>query len=99
MLKGVFVAQVQSLKEKIFGLKGTKRPNLKKVKKTTDDMLGACSDPSKLMKPDFKAKLKTVKKEDEKVTFGWKQSSIKKNKLYLKVHLNNFFLYLCRRKK
>ncbi|XP_033941960.2 troponin I, slow skeletal muscle-like [Pseudochaenichthys georgianus] len=58
--------EVQSLKEKIFGLKGTKRPNLKKVKKTTDDMLGACSDTSKLMKPDFKAKLKTVKKEDEK---------------------------------
>ncbi|KAF3855058.1 hypothetical protein F7725_023113 [Dissostichus mawsoni] len=58
--------EVQSLKEKIFGLKGTKRPNLKRVKKTTDDMLGACSDSSKLMKPDFKANLKTVKKEEEK---------------------------------
>ncbi|XP_034001923.1 troponin I, slow skeletal muscle [Trematomus bernacchii] len=53
--------EVQSLKEKIFGLKGTKRPNLKRVKKTTDD-----NDPSKLIKPDFKAKLKTVKKEEEK---------------------------------
>lgn len=50
-------------------LKGIKRPNLKRVKKTADDMLGAYNDPSKLMKADFKVNLKTVerKKEDEKV--------------------------------
>ncbi|XP_029289243.1 troponin I, slow skeletal muscle-like [Cottoperca gobio] len=58
--------EIQTLNEKISGLKGTKRPNLKRVKKTTDDMLGACTDNSKLMKADFKAKLKTVKKEEEK---------------------------------
>lgn len=44
-----------------------KRPNLKRVKKSADDMLGALSD-TKLMKADFKANLKTVKKEEEKVS-------------------------------
>ncbi|XP_031721294.1 troponin I, cardiac muscle-like [Anarrhichthys ocellatus] len=58
--------EIETLIQKISGLKGTKRPNLKKVKKTTDDMLGACSDTSKLMKADFKANLKTVKKEEDK---------------------------------
>ncbi|KAM6937297.1 troponin I, slow skeletal muscle-like [Xenentodon cancila] len=58
--------EIQSLKHKIIELKGVKRPSLKRVKKTTDDMLGACTDSSKLMKADFKAKLKTVKKDDEK---------------------------------
>lgn len=43
-----------------------KRPNLKRVKKSADDMLGALAD-NKLMKADFKANLKTVKKEEEKV--------------------------------
>lgn len=63
----MFVAQIETLNHKIIELKGVKRPNLKRVKKTTDDMLGACTDNSKLMKADFKANLKTVKKEDEKV--------------------------------
>ncbi|XP_041794973.1 troponin I, slow skeletal muscle-like [Chelmon rostratus] len=58
--------EIQTLNQKIIELKGVKRPNLKRVKKTTDDMLGACTDSSKLMKADFKANLKTVKKEDEK---------------------------------
>lgn len=49
-----------------------KRPNLKRVKKTTEDMLGACTDTSKLMKADFKANLKTVKKEEEKVKLAAK---------------------------
>lgn len=44
-----------------------KKPSLKRVKKTTDDMLGACTDTSKLMKADFKANLKTVKKDEDKV--------------------------------
>uniref|UniRef100_A0A3P8WD29 Troponin I4a n=1 Tax=Cynoglossus semilaevis TaxID=244447 RepID=A0A3P8WD29_CYNSE len=43
-----------------------KRPNLKRVKKTTDDMLNAYSDTSKLKKADFKAKLRTVKKEEDR---------------------------------
>ncbi|XP_042266961.1 troponin I, slow skeletal muscle-like [Thunnus maccoyii] len=58
--------EIQALNLKIVELKGVKRPNLKRVKKTTDDMLGACTDNSKLMKADFKANLKTVKKEEEK---------------------------------
>nr|XP_040018658.1 troponin I, cardiac muscle-like [Gasterosteus aculeatus aculeatus] len=58
--------ELQTLNQKINGLKGAKRPNLKRVKKTTDDMLGACGDTSKLMKADFKVNLKTVKKEEEK---------------------------------
>lgn len=66
-LKLIFVAQIETLNSKIVELKGVKRPNLKRVKKTTDDMLGAYTDTSKLMKSDFKAKLKTVKKEEEKV--------------------------------
>lgn len=55
------------LNQKIAELKGVKRPNLKRVKKTTEDMLGACTETSKLMKADFKANLKTVKKDEEKV--------------------------------
>lgn len=61
------VAQIISLNQKIVELKGIKKPSLRRVKKTTDDMLGACTDTSRLMKADFKANLKTVKKEDEKV--------------------------------
>ncbi|KAM3610104.1 uncharacterized protein V6R79_025424 [Siganus canaliculatus] len=58
--------EIQTLSQKIIELKGVKRPSLKRVKKTTEDMLGACTDNSKLMKADFKANLKTVKKEEEK---------------------------------
>uniref|UniRef100_A0A8C6T2G9 Troponin I4a n=1 Tax=Neogobius melanostomus TaxID=47308 RepID=A0A8C6T2G9_9GOBI len=61
--------EIQSLTQRVTELKGIKRPNLKRVKKTADDMLGAYTDPSKLKKADFKVNLKTVerKKEDEKV--------------------------------
>uniref|UniRef100_A0A3B3ZQG7 Uncharacterized protein n=1 Tax=Periophthalmus magnuspinnatus TaxID=409849 RepID=A0A3B3ZQG7_9GOBI len=60
--------EIQSMTQRVTELKGIKRPNLKRVKKTADDMLGAYNDPSKLMKADFKVNLKTVerKKEDEK---------------------------------
>uniref|UniRef100_A0A3Q3XAF1 Uncharacterized protein n=1 Tax=Mola mola TaxID=94237 RepID=A0A3Q3XAF1_MOLML len=58
--------EIQGLSQKIVDLKGMNRPNLKRVKKTTDDMLGACTDNSRLTKSDFKANLKTVKKEEEK---------------------------------
>ncbi|XP_037109049.1 troponin I, slow skeletal muscle-like isoform X1 [Syngnathus acus] len=58
--------EIVSLKQKIVSLKGVRRPSLKRVKKSTEDMLGAYSDPSKHIKPDFKVNLKTVKKEDEK---------------------------------
>lgn len=43
-----------------------KRPNLKRVRKSADAMLGSLD--SRVMKADFKANLKTVKKEEEKVT-------------------------------
>ncbi|XP_074533289.1 troponin I, slow skeletal muscle-like [Halichoeres trimaculatus] len=58
--------EIQALNQKIYELKGARRPSLKRVKKSTDDMLGACTDTSKLMKADFKANLKTVKKDEEK---------------------------------
>ncbi|XP_057692638.1 troponin I, slow skeletal muscle-like isoform X1 [Corythoichthys intestinalis] len=58
--------EIVSLRHKLVALKGVRRPSLKRVKKSTEDMLGAYSDSSKLMKADFKANLKTVKKEDEK---------------------------------
>ncbi|XP_028810294.1 troponin I4a [Denticeps clupeoides] len=58
--------EIQSLTQKIYELKGKmKRPNLKRVKKSADAMLGSISD-TKLMKADFKANLKTVKKEEER---------------------------------
>ncbi|XP_066524792.1 troponin I4a [Hoplias malabaricus] len=58
--------EIQSLQQKIYELKGKmKRPKLKRVKKSADDVLGALTD-NKLMKADFKANLKTVKKEEEK---------------------------------
>lgn len=63
----LFDAQIESLSQKITELKGVKRPNLKRVKKSADDMLGAYTETSKLMKPDFKVNLKTVKKEEDKV--------------------------------
>uniref|UniRef100_A0A3Q3EXF6 Troponin I4b, tandem duplicate 1 n=1 Tax=Kryptolebias marmoratus TaxID=37003 RepID=A0A3Q3EXF6_KRYMA len=59
-------SEIQSLRHKIIELKGMKKPSLKRVKKTTDDMLGACTDASKLTKADFKANLKTVKKDEDK---------------------------------
>ncbi|XP_026065243.1 troponin I, slow skeletal muscle-like [Carassius auratus] len=56
-------AEILSLTQKIYELKGkTKRPNLKRVKKSADAMLGSLSD----TRVDFKANLKTVKKEEEK---------------------------------
>lgn len=78
----MFAAQIISLSQKIIELKGIKRPNLKRVKKTTDDMLGACTETSRLTKADFKANLKTVKKEDEKVkTSKWPLKITQKTKL------------------
>lgn len=60
----MFDAQIQTLTLKVNDMKGAKRPNLKRVKKSADAMLGAVSDNSK---PDFKVNLKTVKKTEEKV--------------------------------
>ncbi|XP_067248040.1 troponin I4a [Chanodichthys erythropterus] len=58
-------AEILSLTQKIYELKGKmKRPNLKRVRKSADAMLGSLD--SRVMKADFKANLKTVKKEEEK---------------------------------
>lgn len=45
----------------------TKRTQLKKVKKSADAMFGSLAESKMPSKADFKAKLKTVKKEEEKV--------------------------------
>ncbi|XP_056604972.1 troponin I4a, partial [Triplophysa dalaica] len=59
-------AEILSLTQKIYELKGKmKRPNLKRVKKSADAVLGALTD-NRVTKADFKANLKTVKKEEEK---------------------------------
>ncbi|XP_042578674.1 troponin I4a isoform X5 [Cyprinus carpio] len=59
-------AEILSLTQKIYELKGKmKRPNLRRVKKSADAMLGSFTD-TRVMKADFKANLKTVKKEEEK---------------------------------
>ncbi|XP_026084888.1 troponin I, slow skeletal muscle-like isoform X2 [Carassius auratus] len=59
-------AEILSLTQKIYELKGKmKRPNLRRVKKSADAMLGSLTD-TRTMKADFKANLKTVKKEEEK---------------------------------
>ncbi|XP_077089904.1 troponin I4a [Siphateles boraxobius] len=59
-------AEILSLTQKIYELKGKmKRPNLKRVKKSADAKLGALTD-TRVTKSDFKANLKTVKKEEEK---------------------------------
>lgn len=76
-----------ALNQKIVELKGIKKPNLKRVKKTTDDMLGACTDNSRLMKADFKANLKTVKKEEEKVKVTPDETSAAKRKRVLSMSI------------
>lgn len=59
-------AEIVSLTQRVYELKGKmKRPKLKRVKKSADAMLGALTD-NRIMKADFKANLKTVKKEEEK---------------------------------
>ncbi|XP_054632372.1 troponin I, slow skeletal muscle-like isoform X1 [Dunckerocampus dactyliophorus] len=59
--------QVRDLSQKIYELKGKmKRPNLKRVRVSADAMLGALLGSKVKESVDFKANLKTVKKEEEK---------------------------------
>nr|XP_061826404.1 troponin I, slow skeletal muscle-like [Nerophis lumbriciformis] len=59
--------EVRDLSQKIYELKGKmKRPNLKRVRVSADAMLGALLGAKVKESVDFKANLKTVKKEDEK---------------------------------
>uniref|UniRef100_H3DEZ3 Troponin I4b, tandem duplicate 2 n=1 Tax=Tetraodon nigroviridis TaxID=99883 RepID=H3DEZ3_TETNG len=59
--------KIQNLSQKIYELKGKmKRPNLKRVRVSADAMLGALLGSKVKESVDFKANLKTVKKEEEK---------------------------------
>uniref|UniRef100_A0A3P8S2F0 Troponin I4b, tandem duplicate 2 n=1 Tax=Amphiprion percula TaxID=161767 RepID=A0A3P8S2F0_AMPPE len=59
---------MEDLSQKIYELKGKmKRPNLKRVRVSADAMLGALLGAKVKESVDFKANLKTVKKEEEKV--------------------------------
>ncbi|XP_062318194.1 troponin I4b, tandem duplicate 3 [Osmerus eperlanus] len=59
--------EIEDLSHKIFELKGKmKRPNLKRVRVSADAMLGALLGARVKESVDFKANLKTVKKEEEK---------------------------------
>ncbi|XP_034390870.1 troponin I4b, tandem duplicate 3 isoform X1 [Cyclopterus lumpus] len=58
--------EIQDLSQKIIGLKGKKRPALKRVRVSADAMMGALLGAKVKESVDFKANLKTVKKEEEK---------------------------------
>ncbi|XP_061534032.1 troponin I, slow skeletal muscle-like [Phycodurus eques] len=59
--------ELRDLYQKIYELKGKmKRPNLKRVRVSADAMLGALLGAKVKESVDFKANLKTVKKEEEK---------------------------------
>ncbi|XP_075945901.1 troponin I, slow skeletal muscle-like [Anarhichas minor] len=59
--------EIQELSQKVFELKGKmKRPALKRVRVSADAMLGALLGSKVKESVDFKANLKTVKKEEEK---------------------------------
>ncbi|XP_063302285.1 troponin I, slow skeletal muscle-like [Pelobates fuscus] len=59
--------EIQSLNQKIFDLKGKfKRPTLRRVRISADAMLKALLGSTHKVSMDFKANLKSVKKEDEK---------------------------------
>lgn len=62
--------QITDLNIKVTELRGKmKRPALKRVKISADAMLGALLGSKVKESVDFKANLKTVKKEEEKVGF------------------------------
>lgn len=69
-LKKICVGKkIQDLSQKIFEMKGKmKRPNLRRVRVSADAMLGALLGSKVKESVDFKANLKTVKKEEEKVS-------------------------------
>lgn len=65
----VHCTQIVDLSQKIFEMKGKmKRPALKRVKISADAMLGALLGAKVKESVDFKANLKTVKKEEEKAS-------------------------------
>uniref|UniRef100_A0A3Q3X2A4 Uncharacterized protein n=1 Tax=Mola mola TaxID=94237 RepID=A0A3Q3X2A4_MOLML len=59
--------EIENLSRKVFEMKGMmKRPTLRKVRFSADAMLGALFGARVKESVDYKANLKTVKKEDEK---------------------------------
>ncbi|XP_012735721.1 troponin I4b, tandem duplicate 2 isoform X1 [Fundulus heteroclitus] len=61
------IKEIEDLNQKVFALKGKmKRPALRRVKISADAMLGALLGSKVKESVDFKANLKTVKKEEEK---------------------------------
>lgn len=75
--------QITDLNIKITEFRGKmKRPALKRVKISADAMLGALLGSKVKESVDFKANLKTVKKEEEKVRFNISWSLKSKIKLY-----------------
>ena len=60
-----------------------KRPNLRRVRVSADAMLGALLGAKVKESVDFKANLKTVKKEEEKVRFrfAYRAASLKPSSL------------------
>lgn len=65
---GCFLGQIQEMTHKIIELKGKmKRPTLKRVKISAEAMLSVLLGAKHKESIDFKANLKTVKKEEEKV--------------------------------
>ncbi|XP_020311541.1 troponin I, slow skeletal muscle-like [Oncorhynchus kisutch] len=59
-------AEIENLTMKIIELKGKKRPQLKRVRVSAEAMMGALLGAKIKESVDFKANLKTVKKEEEK---------------------------------
>ena len=63
-----YFTKIENLTQKICELKGSmNRPTLKRVKMSADGLLGALMSTKVKESVDFKANLKTVKKEEEKV--------------------------------
>lgn len=60
--------KLQEMNQKIYEMKSKlKRPNLKRVKLSAEQMLSVLLGSKHTQSIDFKANLKTVKKEEEKV--------------------------------
>lgn len=65
------ILQIENLSQKIFELKGKmKRPALRRVKISADAVLAALLGARVKESVNFKANLKTVKKEEEKVSMA-----------------------------
>uniref|UniRef100_A0A8C1WYJ6 Troponin I4a n=1 Tax=Cyprinus carpio TaxID=7962 RepID=A0A8C1WYJ6_CYPCA len=84
--------EIGDLNHKVFELKGKmKRPALKRVRVSADAMLGALLGARHKESIDFKANLKTVKKEEEKVRMNIRFNiSILHFFVYQNMHLLHF---------